>query len=126
MFSSAVETIINQKTLSTELKKIAEKVFHHQRITFDEGVLLFEKGGLGFLGSLANFVRESKNGNHTFFNRNFHIEPTNVCVFTCSFCSYSRTYKHREEGWELSGQQILDIVKSYDGKPVTEVHIVGG
>jgi aminodeoxyfutalosine synthase len=62
----------------------------------------------------------------TYFNRNFHIEPTNVCVFTCQFCSYSRLYAHRDEGWELSQQQMLDIVKKYDGKPVTEVHIVGG
>ena len=60
------------------------------------------------------------------FNRNFHIEPTNVCVFTCKFCSYSRLYKNREEGWELSIDEMLDIVKKYDHQPVTEVHIVGG
>ena len=65
-------------------------------------------------------------GDKTYFNRNFHIEPTNVCVFACKFCSYSRLYAHREEGWELSIEQMMDIVKSYDGKPVTEVHIVGG
>jgi aminodeoxyfutalosine synthase len=47
-------------------------------------------------------------------------------VFSCKFCSYSRLYAHREEGWELSIQQMMDIVKKYDGKPVTEVHIVGG
>jgi aminodeoxyfutalosine synthase len=118
--------LIFQQNFPEELKTIAGKIYNHQRISFDEGVTLFEKGELGFLGSLANFVREHKNGNKTFFNRNFHIEPTNICVFTCKFCSYSRTYKHREEGWELSEQQILDIVKSFDGKPVTEVHIVGG
>jgi len=108
------------------LRLIADKVYSGQRISFDEGVHLYEKGELGFLGSLANFVREKKNSNTTFFNRNFHIEPTNVCVFTCNFCSYSRLYKNREEGWELSEEQMLDIVKSYDSKPVTEVHIVGG
>ncbi len=118
--------MVLQESLPKELKNIAEKVFNHQRISFDEGELLFEKGDLGFLGSLANSVREHKNGNRTFFNRNFHIEPTNVCVFTCKFCSYSRIYKHREDGWELSERQILDIVKSFDGKPVTEVHMVGG
>ncbi|HCL05725.1 MAG TPA: aminofutalosine synthase MqnE, partial [Chitinophagaceae bacterium] len=67
-----------------------------------------------------------KHGHKTYFNRNFHIEPTNVCVFSCKFCSYSRLYAHREEGWELSIEQMMHIVKSYDGKPVTEVHIVGG
>jgi aminodeoxyfutalosine synthase len=71
-------------------------------------------------------VREKLHGDNTFFNRNFHIEPTNVCVFSCHFCAYSRLYAHREEGWELSMEQMMDIVKKYDGKPETEVHIVGG
>ncbi|MFX8624519.1 radical SAM protein, partial [Acinetobacter baumannii] len=53
-------------------------------------------------------------------------EPTNVCVFDCKFCSYSRLYAHKEEGWELSIEDMLNIVKKYDGQPVTEVHIVGG
>lgn len=109
-----------------ELQRIGEKVLNNQRISFDEGVILFEKASLPYAGALANWVREQKHGNKTYFNRNFHIEPTNVCVFSCAFCSYSRLYAHREEGWELSIDQMLDIVKSYDGKPVTEVHIVGG
>lgn len=110
----------------TRLAFIAEKVRHHERITDEEGLLLFEKGSLAFLGSLANSVRERLHGDITYFNRNFHIEPTNVCIYSCHFCSYSRLYAHRDEGWELSMEQMLDIVKSYDGKPVTEVHIVGG
>ena len=109
-----------------QLKAIGYKVFNKERISFDEGVLLFEKGSLSYLGALANWVREQKHGNKTYFNRNFHIEPTNLCVFSCKFCAYSKLYAHREEGWELSIPQMLDIVKSYDGKPVTEVHIVGG
>ena len=60
------------------------------------------------------------------FARLLHIEPTNVCVFSCKFCSYSRLYAHREEGWELSIDEMLDMVKNYDNQPVTEVHIVGG
>ena len=108
------------------LKKIAEKVYHNERASFDEGIILFEKGSLSFLGALANYVREKKHGDNTYFNRNFHIEPTNVCVFSCNFCSYSRLYANREEGWELSIEQMMHIVKSYDNKPVTEVHIVGG
>jgi aminodeoxyfutalosine synthase len=109
-----------------ELKTIAEKVLNNIRIDATEGLMLYEKGELGFIGSLANFVRERKHGNNTYFNRNFHIEPTNICVFTCNFCSYSRLIKQREEGWELSLDQMLDKVKAYDGQPVTEVHIVGG
>ena len=109
-----------------DLKRIGHKVVVKERISFDDGVVLSQKGSLSYLGALANFVREEKHGNKTFFNRNFHIEPTNVCVFSCKFCSYSQLYAHREEGWELSIDQMMHIVKSYDGKPVTEVHIVGG
>ncbi|HLZ89169.1 MAG TPA: aminofutalosine synthase MqnE [Puia sp.] len=114
------------KTADKDLQRIGEKINAGERISPEEGLLLFEKGSLPFLGSLANGVRERLHGNKTYFNRNFHIEPTNVCVFTCNFCSYSRVYAHRDEGWELSQQQMLDMVKKYDGKPVTEVHIVGG
>jgi aminodeoxyfutalosine synthase len=109
-----------------ELKQIAEKVFSSERITPEEGLLLFETADLPFVGMLANYEREKRHGDKTFFNRNFHIEPTNVCVFSCTFCSYSRVYKHREEGWELSADQMMDIVRKYDDQPITEVHIVGG
>lgn len=109
-----------------KLSRIAEKVIGDERITEEDGILLFEKGSLPWLGLLANHIREKKHGDVTYFNRNFHIEPTNVCVFSCNFCSYSRLYAHREEGWELTARQMMQIVKNYDGKPVTEVHIVGG
>lgn len=109
-----------------ELIKIAEKVVANERLTYEDGVTLFEKGSLSYLGTLANFVREAKHGNKTYFNRNFHIEPTNVCVFSCNFCSYSKLYAKRDEGWELSIDQMMHIVKKYDNQPVTEVHIVGG
>ena len=115
-----------EATKDKELQRIANKIMNKERILFDEGVTLFEKGSLSWLGTLANFVREQKYGNKTYFNKNFHIEPTNVCVFSCKFCSYSKLYANREEGWELSIEQMMHIVKSYDGKPVTEVHIVGG
>ena len=113
-------------SISPALAAIAEKVKKEQRITDEECLLLFNEGSLSFVGSLANHIRERKHGDRTYFNRNFHIEPTNVCVFSCKFCAYSRLYAHKEEGWELSIDQMLDIVKSYDGKPITEVHIVGG
>ena len=115
-----------QSVIDTELRSIAEKVYEGLRIGDNECIILFEKGSLAFVGALANFIREKLHGDRTYFNRNFHIEPTNVCVFSCKFCSYSRLYAHKEDGWELSIDQMLDIVKSYDGKPVTEVHIVGG
>ena len=120
-----IEELANKKQ-SLELRNIAEKVQSLQRISNEEALWLYELAELGALGILANTVRERKNGDYTYFNRNFHIEPTNVCVFACKFCSYSRLYKNREEGWELSMEQMLDLVKAYDGKPITEVHIVGG
>lgn len=123
--SSSINTLI-ETALDPNLAAIARKVQNQERITDEECLLLFEKGSLAFVGALANSIREKKHGDTTYFNRNFHIEPTNVCVFSCNFCSYSRLYAHREDGWELSIDQMLDIVKSYDGKPVTEVHIVGG
>ncbi|MBN8689060.1 MAG: aminofutalosine synthase MqnE [Chitinophagales bacterium] len=108
------------------LQAIAAKVEAGERITDAECITLFEKGSPGFVGSLANTVKERLHGDKVFFNRNFHIEPTNVCVFSCNFCSYSQLYAHKEDGWELTIQQMLDMVKKYDGQPVTEVHIVGG
>ncbi|GAC1451864.1 MAG: aminofutalosine synthase MqnE [Chitinophagaceae bacterium] len=119
-----VETIIRHP--DKDLQHTAEKILAGERITPAEGLLLFEKGSLSYLGVLANYVREKLHGDKTYFNRNFHIEPTNVCVFSCAFCAYSKLYAHREEGWELSTEQMMDIVKSYDSKPITEVHIVGG
>jgi aminodeoxyfutalosine synthase len=108
------------------LKSIGQKILHHERISFEDGVALFEKSSLPYVGALANWKRNELHGDITYFNRNFHIEPTNVCVFSCKFCSYSKLYTHKEEGWELTIDQMMDIVRSYDGKPVTEVHIVGG
>lgn len=108
------------------LNSISEKVSSGVRITPDECLALYEHAELGYLGRLANLVRERKNGNYTYFNRNFHIEPTNICVFDCKFCSYSRLLKQKEEGWEMSEEQILEKVKSYAGQAITEVHIVGG
>lgn len=108
------------------LKAIGQKIIQNERISFEDGVALFEKASLPYVGALANWKRNELHGDHTYFNRNFHIEPTNVCVFSCKFCSYSKLYAHKEEGWELTIDQMMDIVRSYDGKPVTEVHIVGG
>jgi aminodeoxyfutalosine synthase len=126
MQSQSLEVILQDEQLPLTLKAIAQKVVDGKRISEREGLELFENGTLSFVGSLANYIREKRHGDHTYFNRNFHIEPTNVCLYTCTFCSYSRLIKKREEGWEYSLDEIMDIVRKYDGQPVTEVHIVGG
>lgn len=112
--------------LSPALISIRDKVLNGIRISDEDALALFSEAPISFLSLLADIVRVRKNGNKTFFNRNFHIEPTNICIYTCKFCSYSRLIKHREDGWEFSMDEMLDIVKKYDGQPVTEVHIVGG
>ena len=122
----SIATILAYKKLSPKLATIASKVADNERITPDEGLLLYQKADLGFLGSLANFIREKRHGENTYFNRNFHLEPTNVCVYDCKFCSYSRMIKKREDGWEYTMDEMLDMVKEYDDQQVTEVHIVGG
>ncbi|MBL7708223.1 MAG: aminofutalosine synthase MqnE, partial [Chitinophagaceae bacterium] len=94
--------MITTTETSADLQLIADKVKAGQRITDQDALLLFEKASLGFVGALANSIREKMHGDTTYFNRNFHIEPTNVCVFSCNFCSYSKLYAKREEGWELS------------------------
>jgi aminodeoxyfutalosine synthase len=126
MNHNSIETLLRDSQLDSSLRQIAEKVQNQTRISDEEGLYLYEHAPLGYLGTLANHIRERKHGHHTYFNRNFHMEPTNVCLYTCTFCSYSRLIKKREEGWEYSIEDMMNIVRSYDGKPVTEVHIVGG
>jgi len=118
--------IINDTDLPQQHRDIAQKVQDQVRITFEEGVYLYEKGDLAYLGVLANYIRERRHGDNTYFNRNFHLEPTNLCVYDCKFCSYSRLIKQKAEGWELSLEEMMEVVRKYDHEPVTEVHIVGG
>ena len=123
-----LDILLADPNLPAEHRAIAEKVAARERLTEAEGVYLFEHGELAFVGALANFVREQKNSDNTYFNRNFHIEPTNLCVYDCKFCSYSRLIKQRNDpnSWAFSMEDMLEIVRKYDGQPVTEVHIVGG
>ncbi|MBK7712203.1 MAG: aminofutalosine synthase MqnE [Bacteroidales bacterium] len=109
----------------TEIRNIADKVAGGVRISGEEGLLLYKKADLALLGLLAGIVRRRHNQNFAYFNNNFHIEPTNKCIYNCRFCSY-----HKNEGdpdsWEYTQDEMVDIVKRFDGKNVTEVHIVGG
>ena len=108
------------------LKAINKKVVEGERISETEGLFLYEEATLAEVGQLANLIREKKHGQNTYFNRNFHLEPTNVCLYTCTFCSYSRLIKKREEGWEYTMEEMMEQIKAFDDKPVTEIHIVGG
>lgn len=103
-------------------EEIAQKVISGERISMDEGMILFEKAELPFLGMLADLIRKNKNGDHVYFIRNFHIEPTNICVNKCRFCSYSHHFS--PEKWEMTVREILDEVGKQD-ESVREVHITG-
>ncbi|HDZ41574.1 MAG TPA: aminofutalosine synthase MqnE [Bacteroidetes bacterium] len=108
-----------------EFRTIYGKIINDERITSTEGLMLYNSNNPGLLGYLADIVRKRKNDDHAFFNRNFHVEPTNICIHNCEFCSY-RKAAGSKEAWNYSAGEILDIVRRFDDKPVTEVHIVGG
>ncbi len=126
MRTSSLEQLVTEGVKDPVFRHITDKVMNGERINSTEALVLFEKGEIGFLGSLANYIKEKKTGPYVYFNRNFHIEPTNICVFDCKFCSYSRLLKQKEGSWALSEEEILQLVKNYEGQPITEVHIVGG
>jgi aminodeoxyfutalosine synthase len=113
------------KNTDYDLRTIAEAVLDGKRLTPEEALTLYGRADLSLMAVLATETKKAKSGDAVFFNRNFHIEPTNICVFNCRFCSY-----HKPEGdpesWELTENEILDIVRRFDGVPVTEVHITGG
>ncbi len=108
--------------LPVPLKEIAGKVINGIRLSPDDGLFLFSHAELGFLGLLADQIRNRKNGNNAYFIRNFHIEPTYICINRCSFCSYSHQFSHTR--WELSVDEILEKVKMQDST-VRELHITG-
>ena len=119
-----MENILNSD-ISEELKQIAKKVFAGERVSVEEGIILYEKAELGYLGVLANHIRKKLHGKKTYFNRNFHIEPTNICIYNCKFCSYVR--KIGEEGaWEHTMEDVEALVHKHKAANPTEAHIVGG
>ena len=104
---------------------ISRKVIEGRRISADEGLALYQCSDLGWLGALACHVKRQKSGNEVYFNKNFHIEPTNICVYHCRFCSYScRTGD--SNSWEAGMDEIVNTARRYERSDVTEVHIVGG
>ncbi|MFO8022517.1 MAG: aminofutalosine synthase MqnE [Perlabentimonas sp.] len=108
-----------------DIKPLVDKVLAGERISTDDALVLFEQAEIGLLGILSNHVAQKKNGDRVFFNRNFHIEPTNICVHNCSFCSYRRELG-QEGSWEMSLNDIKNTVRKFKDKNPTEVHITGG
>ena len=123
--SAVQKEILERFQLPEALRAIAEKVLRAERITASEAVELYNTPHLAVLGALADTVRKRINGSHVFFNRNFHIEPTNVCINHCKFCSYRRR-EGQKGAWECSIDEIVEKIKNHAFSDATEVHIVGG
>lgn len=107
------------------LADIIEKCRRAERITAEGALVLWQQASLWQLSELALAAKRRVSGEKVYYNRNFHLEPTNVCLFECKFCSYRR--KAGEAGaWDYSMDEVLDIVRSRQGSGATEIHIVGG
>jgi aminodeoxyfutalosine synthase len=108
-----------------KLAAIRDKVHAGERLTFDDGLALEATSDLFTLGELANLVRERKNGNVTFYNVNTHLNPTNVCVYRCAFCSFRSDLKG-PTGYVMTDEQILGRAREATERGCTELHVVGG
>lgn len=108
-----------------EVRTISEKVLEGIRLSPEEGLKLYTCGNLPLLGILATVIKEKITGNKVFFNKNFHIEPSNICINHCRFCSFRRD-AGQQGSWEYSIEEMVEIVKTHLREGVSEVHIVGG
>jgi aminodeoxyfutalosine synthase len=107
------------------LAQIHDKVLAGTRLSFDDGLHLDRHADLFTLGELANIVRERKNGSRTYYNVNTHLNPTNVCVYRCAFCSFRADLKS-PSGYVMTDEQIIGRAREATAKGCTELHIVGG
>ena len=106
-------------------KDIAAAVRQGCRLSAEDALILWHDAPLWSLSELALQRKRDVSGDKVYFNRNFHLEPTNICVFNCKFCSY-RKPKGSAEAWDMSMEDVERMVQGYVGSGVTEVHIVGG
>ena len=108
------------------LTSIREKVLVGERLSLEDGLVLSDPAtSLQAVGVLANIVRERVNGNKAYYNINTHLNPTNVCVYRCTFCAF-RADLRSEKGYVMSDEQILARGQEAVDNGCTEMHIVGG
>lgn len=107
------------------IEQIREKVNHGVRLSREEGEFLYAYDDLLEIGALANIVRERKNGDACYYNVNTHLNPTNVCVYRCTFCAFRADLK-ASKAYVMSDEQILERAAEAHSRGVTEMHIVGG
>ena len=121
-----LSSVARRSVAEAGLEGIAEKVLARERLSFDDGLRLFETPNLAAVGALANVVRERMHGDLTYFNRNQHINATNVCEATCIFCSFSRLKTGDPAAYTMTLEQALSRIRDLSDAFVTEVHIVNG
>jgi aminodeoxyfutalosine synthase len=116
-----ISEIVKSSAISSRIKDIALKVLDATRISPEEGILLYKEADTSLLALLADQVRKRIVGEYVYYNRNVHIEPTNICVYDCKFCSYS--HHQSKESWELSVDEMVKTVASFVrlGVPVKKV-----
>jgi aminodeoxyfutalosine synthase len=119
------EAIMHATSLPAELTEIAKKVDNQERLSFEDGVTLFQSNDLIAVGALANQVRERINGDFTYYNVNRHMNYTNVCISDCAFCGFYRRVRH-PEAYEWSVEECLEIARKAYLEGARELHIVGG
>jgi aminodeoxyfutalosine synthase len=107
------------------LNEIRDKVEAGERLSFEDGLVLEQSNDLFELGSLANMVRERYNGNFAYYNVNTHINPTNVCVYTCDFCAF-RADMDDERAYVMDHDQVVERARQASARGATEMHVVGG
>jgi aminodeoxyfutalosine synthase len=122
-----ISTLAHRALERDGLGPIRDKVLAGERLSDAEALRLLETADLAAVGALANHVREKRHGDLTFYNRNVHLNPTNVCVATCKFCSFARPDdKTASEGYTMSLEEAVQKVVSKRPLGITEVHIVSG
>jgi aminodeoxyfutalosine synthase len=107
------------------LSEIREKVEKGIRLSREDALTLINSNDLISIGQIANMVKERKSGNHAYFNVNYHINLTNICVSRCKFCAFSRD-KTDTDAYAMTIDDVLDIALSARNLGITEFHIVSG
>jgi aminodeoxyfutalosine synthase len=120
-----MERLMSATSLQPELEDIAEKIDAQERLSFEDGLTLFQSDDLLAVGALANRVRERINGDKTYYNVNRHMNYTNVCISDCAFCGFYRRVRH-PEAYEWSVEECIDIARKAYHEGARELHIVGG
>jgi aminodeoxyfutalosine synthase len=144
LFNSSAAFFIEQVALdkSSEFSEIAEKIIAAERLSLEDGYKIIRSNEIVVLGQLANFVRQRKayevalrkgfdenialeQIKTVWWNTNLHLNPTNICIASCDFCSFAR--KPKEEGaYTMSVDESVHRVIMAREEGATEVHIVGG